>query len=130
MATPMHSIMRTIAAIVQCRTREKGKTLATEQKAWKIGAVQPRKPHQIDVGIEGGLGYFDLLGGSFGEVAGRCYIRAVGERLAEEVVGVAGARHDLHARVVEQSRDAFAQEDVVLADHDPQRLAHDPTVLL
>jgi hypothetical protein len=35
-------------------------------------------------------------------------IRTVSERLAEEVVGIAGARHDLQARIVEQSRDAFA----------------------
>ena len=46
------------------------------------------------------------------------------ERLAEEVVGVAGLRHDVETRLGEQPRDALAQQHVVLADHDPQRFRH------
>ena len=45
----------------------------------------------------------------------------------EEVVGVAGLRHDLQARALEDPRDALAEEDVVLADDDPDR--HRPSLL-
>ena len=41
----------------------------------------------------------------------------MGQALAEEVLGVAGLRHDLEARPSEHARDSFAQEDIVLADH-------------
>ena len=42
------------------------------------------------------------------------------ERLAQEIVGVAGLRDDVAARLREQPRDALAHQHVVLPDHDPQ----------
>jgi hypothetical protein len=40
----------------------------------------------------------------------------VGERLAQQVFGVAGLRDDLEAALGEQADDAFSHEDVVLPD--------------
>ena len=53
----------------------------------------------------------------------------VRERPAQEVVGVAGLGDDVEAGLGEQPRDALAQQDVVLADHDAQGGRHGPTVL-
>src|SRR4051812_4686088 len=53
----------------------------------------------------------------------------VGERFAEKVLGVAGARRDLETGVSEQARDPFSQQYIVLADDHTQRAGHTTTVL-
>ena len=57
-------------------------------------------------------------------------VRPVRERLAQEVVGVAGLGDDVEARLAEQPREAFPQKDVVLSDHDSQRSRHRSATLL
>ena len=48
-------------------------------------------------------------------------------RAAQEVVGVAGLRDDVEARTLQDADDPLAEEDVVLADHDPNRHEGQPT---
>ena len=54
-------------------------------------------------------------------------VGAMRARAAQEVVGVAGLRDDLEAGALEDARDPLAQQDVVLADHDPNRHDANPT---
>jgi hypothetical protein len=47
--------------------------------------------------------------------------RAVRETLAQEIRGIAGLGDHVEASFGEQSHDPLAQQDIVLADHHPQR---------
>ena len=44
-------------------------------------------------------------------------VRLVHRDVAEEVFRVAGLRHDLESRLLEKSRDPFAEEDRVVREH-------------
>ena len=48
--------------------------------------------------------------------------RLVHRDVTQQVVGVVGLGHDLEARLGEQPRDALAQQDRVLGDHDRHRV--------
>ena len=48
--------------------------------------------------------------------------------LAQQVLGVAGLRHDLEAGVLEQARGALAQQDGVVGDHDSHGISAHRTV--
>src|SRR4051794_8068487 len=50
------------------------------------------------------------------------------EHLPPQVVRIAGLRHHLESCFLEQSRDPFAKEDVVLTDYDSHDLLHTGTV--
>ena len=52
------------------------------------------------------------------------HIGPVRERLAQQVLRVAGLRDDLEPRLGQQASDPLAQQHVVLADYDPQGLRH------
>src|ERR687897_3838038 len=49
------------------------------------------------------------------------YVGPVCARPSQEILCVPGLSHDLEACALEYPRDALAQEDVVLADHDAKR---------
>ncbi|HEX5922767.1 MAG TPA: hypothetical protein VFY45_02975 [Baekduia sp.] len=51
-------------------------------------------------------------------------VRPVGQALAQEIVGVAGPSHHLEPSHGKHSRDALAEEGVVLTDHDAPRRSH------
>ena len=51
-------------------------------------------------------------------------IGAVGERPAEEVVGIVGLRDHIQTSLRQQASDTLAHQHVVLADHDAQRFRH------
>src|SRR5271165_5128423 len=54
----------------------------------------------------------------------------VGKALAQKIRGVAGLSGDLEPGLDEQPGNPLAQQHVILADHDPQRSGHRPTVAL
>ena len=56
------------------------------------------------------------------------HIRAMGERSAQKVLGIAGLGRHLEACLGKQASDPLAQKHVVLADHHAQRLCHPSTV--
>ena len=52
-------------------------------------------------------------------------VRPVRADLAQQVLGVAGLAGDLEARLLQQPREALAQQHGVIGQHDAERVAHD-----
>jgi hypothetical protein len=85
-----------------------------------VGKAAPQRQRGLQSVVLAPRGHLDVNHG---------HVRAVRERPAQEIIGIAGLGHDVEPGLGEQPRDAFAQKHVVLPDHHPERLVHGPTVL-